>query len=117
MSDLARLTAALAERYRIERELGTGGMATVYLAPSNIPVRWSTKAARLVADSADDPLEPDEGGRAVAAVHHQVFHVPLAPDIAGEVLDDGGAVILPSTQDRPRNCYIGEFSNICGFEG
>ena len=26
------LTAALADRYRIERELGVGGMATVYLA-------------------------------------------------------------------------------------
>lgn len=29
---LARLTAALADRYRIERELGAGAMATVYLA-------------------------------------------------------------------------------------
>ena len=29
---LARLTAALADRYRIERELGAGGTATVYLA-------------------------------------------------------------------------------------
>ncbi len=29
---LERLQAALAERYRIERELGAGGMATVYLA-------------------------------------------------------------------------------------
>ena len=28
----ARLAAALADRYRIERELGHGGMATVYLA-------------------------------------------------------------------------------------
>ena len=28
----ARLTAALADRYIIERELGAGGMATVYLA-------------------------------------------------------------------------------------
>ncbi len=33
MSDvLTRLTAALADRYRIARELGAGGMATVYLA-------------------------------------------------------------------------------------
>ncbi len=29
---LARLAAALADRYRLERELGQGGMATVYLA-------------------------------------------------------------------------------------
>ena len=28
----ARLVAAIADRYRIERELGAGGMATVYLA-------------------------------------------------------------------------------------
>jgi serine/threonine-protein kinase len=27
-----RLTTALADRYRLERELGQGGMATVYLA-------------------------------------------------------------------------------------
>ena len=30
--DARRLTAALSDRYRIERELGAGGMATVYLA-------------------------------------------------------------------------------------
>jgi eukaryotic-like serine/threonine-protein kinase len=29
---LPRLTTALSDRYRIERELGAGGMATVYLA-------------------------------------------------------------------------------------
>ena len=29
---ISRLTAALADRYRLERELGQGGMATVYLA-------------------------------------------------------------------------------------
>ena len=27
-----RLTAALADRYRVDREIGAGGMATVYLA-------------------------------------------------------------------------------------
>ncbi len=32
MSDITRLTQSLADRYRIERELGAGGMATVYLA-------------------------------------------------------------------------------------
>jgi serine/threonine protein kinase len=32
MDALARLAPALADRYRIERELGRGGMATVYLA-------------------------------------------------------------------------------------
>ncbi len=32
MTDLTRLTPALADRYRIEHELGSGGMATVYLA-------------------------------------------------------------------------------------
>ena len=32
MDLLARLSAALATRYTIERELGRGGMATVYLA-------------------------------------------------------------------------------------
>ncbi len=32
MTDVARLTTALADRYRILRELGAGGMATVYLA-------------------------------------------------------------------------------------
>jgi serine/threonine protein kinase len=30
--DAQRLAAALADRYRIERELGAGGVATVYLA-------------------------------------------------------------------------------------
>ncbi len=32
MTDASRLAAALSDRYRIERELGAGGMATVYLA-------------------------------------------------------------------------------------
>ena len=31
-SDVDRLKSALADRYTIERELGQGGMATVYLA-------------------------------------------------------------------------------------
>jgi hypothetical protein len=37
MSHETRLAAALADRYRMERELGAGGMATVYLARSTGP--------------------------------------------------------------------------------
>ncbi len=43
MSD--RLTAALADRYTIERELGAGGMATVYLAHD---IRHNRKVALKV---------------------------------------------------------------------
>src|ERR1700730_6887946 len=49
------------------------------------------EAARLPGNVPDDPLEADERGRAVAAVHHQVFDMPLARDIAGERLWAGGA--------------------------
>ena len=40
-----QLAAALADRYRIERELGAGGMATVYLAHD---VRHDRKVALKV---------------------------------------------------------------------
>src|SRR5438876_10407654 len=48
------------------------------------------KAARFPCSVPDAPLEADERGRAVAAVHHQVFDMPLARDIAGKGLRDGG---------------------------
>src|SRR6185503_8006436 len=41
----ARVSAALAERYQLERELGQGGMATVYLA---LDVRHDRKVALKV---------------------------------------------------------------------
>lgn len=43
--DVARLNVALADRYRVERELGAGGMATVYLAHD---VRHERKVALKV---------------------------------------------------------------------
>src|SRR5207249_4355007 len=47
------------------------------------------EAARLPSKAPDDPLKADERGGAVAAVHHQVFDMPLARDIAGERPCDG----------------------------
>ena len=32
MTDISRLTVSLADRYAVDREIGAGGMATVYLA-------------------------------------------------------------------------------------
>src|SRR5881396_3060403 len=48
------------------------------------------KAARFPCNVPDDPLEANERGRAVAAVHHQVFDMPLARDISGKCLCHGG---------------------------
>jgi serine/threonine protein kinase len=63
VSDIRRLTAALADRYRIERELGQGGMATVYLARdlSTIARSLAARQLRLCRDAFPELLgEPDE---------------------------------------------------------
>src|SRR5437667_3261555 len=64
MTDTARLTAALASRYAIERELGAGGMATVYLAfdlkhhrKVAVKVLRPELAARLGADRFTQEIE------------------------------------------------------------
>src|SRR5713101_5334853 len=46
---------------------------------------------RLPGESSGDALQADERGGAIQAVHHQVFHVALALDIAGEGLRDPGS--------------------------
>ena len=62
MSDpVPRLNAALEGRYGIERELGEGGMATVYLADSQLwMVLSSTGAHRLLEDLPSYPYVDPE---------------------------------------------------------
>ena len=50
------------------------------------------EAARFPCNVPDDSLEADERGRAIAPVHHQVFDMPVACNITGERLRDGGSV-------------------------
>src|SRR5512138_1291958 len=57
VGDVARLASALSDRYRIERELGAGGMATVYLAED---VRHRRKVAlKLLHPELSAVLGPD----------------------------------------------------------
>ena len=66
MSTTERLTAALADRYRIERELGQGGMATVYLAED---VKHQRKVAvKVLRPELAATLGPDRFAREIAVV-------------------------------------------------
>ena len=67
----ARLTAALAERYQIQRELGAGGMATVYLAQDLRHHR--AVAVKVLRPDLAQTLGPERFLREIeiaAALHH-----------------------------------------------
>jgi hypothetical protein len=89
---LDRLAAALTDRYRIERELGAGGMATVYLAQD-------LKHGRRVALKVLRPqLAAVLGGeRFVQGIRTtaQVQHPHILP-----VDGDDGAELLSGTQSK-----------------
>src|SRR5687768_6391265 len=71
MTTLSQLTGSLADRYRIERELGSGGMATVYLAED---VRHRRKVAlKVLRQELAASLGPERFLREIeiaAGLHH-----------------------------------------------
>ena len=80
---LARLTAALADRYRIERELGEGGMATVYLAED---LKHKRKVAvKVLRPELAASLGPDRFVREIE-IAAQLTHPHILP-----LHDSGGA--------------------------
>ena len=68
---IARLTTALADRYRIERELGQGGMATVYLAEDlKHHRRVAIKVLKPQVAAALGPERFEDEVRIAAGLHH-----------------------------------------------
>src|SRR4051794_17577236 len=67
---------------------GTGddGVRLLRLAVFEDARPLEDKAAVAASNPSGESLESDEGRRAVAAVDHQVFDMPLAVDLAGERL-------------------------------
>ena len=63
-----RLSAALADRYRVERELGSGAMSTVFLAEDLKPLAGGMDSVRTA-------------GRLVAI---KVFHADVAAALGAE---------------------------------
>ena len=89
MSDVAKgLVRALADRYRIERELGAGGMATVYLAED---LKHKRKVAVKV-------LKAE-----LAAV--------LGAGVLNDVARDGSLVMLVPAGDGPEVRVVSSWSS------
>ena len=92
----ARLTAALSDRYRLERELGQGGMATVYLAED---LKHDRKVAIKV-------LKPELAAVLGAARFVQEIKTTAALQHPH---------ILPLFDSRPASPRRGEGDRGCGF--
>ncbi|HKU63141.1 MAG TPA: serine/threonine-protein kinase [Gemmatimonadales bacterium] len=109
---VTRLQAALAERYRIERELGQGGMATVYLAEDLKHHR--RVALKVLRPELAATLGPERFGREIAVAarlqHPHIlglidsgeaggFFYYVMPYVQGETLRDrlarGGELPVP----------------------
>ena len=106
MTEIAdRLTVALADRYRIERELGAGGMATVYLAED---LKHHRKVAvKVLRPELADVLGPERFLREIE-IAASLRHPHILP-----LYDSGNAdgFLFYSPVQFLRNTSRGPFSN------
>ena len=73
---LPKLTSALADRYRVERQLGRGGMATVYLAEARR--KLVARVPEPLGHGAEDHAgEGRRRGRRVEGYHYAVTSNPM----------------------------------------
>src|SRR5919106_754690 len=93
MADITRqLTASLGDRYVLEREIGAGGMATVYLARDQRHKR--SVAVKVVRPELSGP----EGGQRFLReieLAARLQHPHILPVFDSGVVDDGAGPPLP----------------------
>jgi hypothetical protein len=65
------------------------GIGLLRQAVLECPSALQHEAARFPGNLADNALQADERRRAVASIHHQVFDLAFARNVAGERLGDG----------------------------
>ncbi|MDZ4259982.1 MAG: hypothetical protein U0974_12105 [Gemmatimonadales bacterium] len=94
---LDRLTAALADRYRLERELGVGGMATVDLA-ADIKHDRQVAIKVLRPEVSDELTRHQPRPRARDEPTMSTDHLAAAARAAASALDRGPG---PSSRRRP----------------
>ncbi len=101
---LQRLSVALADRYRIVREIGRGGMATVFLAKD---LRHHRQVAIKVLDPVAAPVGLERFAREIEAVA-RLTHPHILPLYDSGVADGLAYYIMPyvegdSLRDRLRS--------------
>ena len=114
MSDaVTRLNAALEGRYAIERELGEGGMATVYLADD-------LKHERKVALKVLKPVLAADGEAGIAYTRRTVeaaVEVPRVDAHAVKAMADDRAVRWLDGTDHPTPTRVVETATPRSFRG